>query len=203
MARRRIDEVDPNKMLLLTGLGLFAVVTPLIGGGLVPVPTARMTPSSARMLSIVEQFEWPTAKSNVLRPAHSRLVHRSLPKPAPPMFMVAPPEIQAQMPLIIIVPEPQLPAEGTASALSDAADDTEALVCRPPQQLPGSQFKGPRVCLSRQMWDEYKSKGLVLMPDGRTVVPSFDQTRRPIPIACTSMGFGASNAANRMTNCGL
>lgn len=203
MTRRRIDDVEPNKMLLLAGFGLFSVVTPFVSGGLVPAPTALMTPSSARMLAIVEQVARPTPpKPEVSWPEPQRLIHRPVRIPPPPMTMVAPPAIQAQIP-IVIVAEPQLPAESNTSAIGDAVHDADTLVCRRPQPLPESRFMGPRVCLSRQMWDEYRSKGLVLMPDGRTVGPSFDQTRRPIPIVCTSMQITASNATNGITNCRL
>jgi beta-lactamase regulating signal transducer with metallopeptidase domain len=193
--RRAIDDVDPNKILLLTGLGVFAVLTPLVVGGLVPAPNVHTLRSLVQALATEQQVIEPVPETlHRFRPARHRSAHHSAPEFPFAAAIVAAPTIHADIP-IIILPEPQLEAD---SSQSNSAE-TDAPVCRPPQRLPNSQLLGPQVCLSKQTWDRYKARGLVLMPDGRTLELSYNQTRTPI--LCLSMVITASNAANFNTIC--
>jgi hypothetical protein len=195
MVRRRIDDVDPNKILLLTGLGLLAVLTPLITGGLIPTPKLHTLQSFSRVVGTVQQARLTAvAVSDEVRPARNRSVHHSAPASPLSASVVAAPRIQVDMP-VIILPEPEL-SEGSSQSVADASD---APVCRPPQRLPNSQLMGPQVCLSKKTWDRYKAQDLVLMPDGRTLVASYDKTGSTI--SCMSMVTGASNGSNWATTC--
>ncbi len=185
--RRSIDDVDPNKILLLIGLGIFTVLTPLVIGGLVPAPNVHTLRSLVQALATEQQFMEPVPEAfHRFRPTRHRSVHHySAPELPPAATIVAAPTIHADMP-IIILPEPQLKAD---SSQSNSAE-TDAPVCRPPQRLPNSQFMGPQVCLSKQTWDRYKARGLVLMPDGRTLEASYTHTT---PMHCSVAGGGASS----------
>ena len=57
-------------------------------------------------------------------------------------------------------------------ALPDQPQDADAIVCRPPQQLPGQRLYGPKVCKPRQVWDDLHRQGLDIGPDGESVVAS-------------------------------
>ena len=57
-------------------------------------------------------------------------------------------------------------------ALPDQPQDADAVVCRPPQQLPGQRLYGPRVCKAQRQWDDLHQQGLDIGPDGVSVVAS-------------------------------
>jgi hypothetical protein len=48
----------------------------------------------------------------------------------------------------------------------------DAIICRPPQELPGQRLSGPRVCKPRRQWDDLHRQGLDISPDGQSVVES-------------------------------
>lgn len=199
MTERRIDDLDPNKILLLAGLSLFAVITPFVTGGLVPAQNVRTLQSLVQVFADRQQVVQPvTVATHKFRAARHRSVHHLKSVSVPPPTIISAPRIYAEMPLVIL-PEPQLSAESNTST----AEDTDRLVCRPPERLPDSQLMGPQVCLSKQTWDNYKARGLVLMPDGWTVMPSFQQLRRSSPVVCLGTGFGASNATSWTATCRL
>jgi hypothetical protein len=191
MARRNSDQVDPNKILLLAGLGACVVMMPLLLGGLkqaAPMPLLQslvraMAPADIR----IGETPIPAAKP---RPARH-------PLPAPPRpetKLVAAPELDTSMP-IIVAAAPQLAAEPVDTAKPDP------LVCRPPQQLADSRLLGPRVCLPQQQWDQFKARGLVLQPDGRTLAPGYEETRLLRPMTCKSVGTNASAATSWYVIC--
>ena len=154
MVRRKVDDVDPNKILLLTGLSLLAVLTPLVTGGLVAAPNIHALQSLVHMLATKQQVRQPPVEiPDKSRPVRHRHIHHFAPESPPPAAVTAAPTIQADMP-IIILPVPQLTAD--SSHTSAAAADPP--VCRPPQRLPDSRLMGPQVCLSRQTWERYKAK---------------------------------------------
>jgi len=195
MIGRGGDDVDPNKILLLTGLGLFAVLTPFVAGGLAPAPRVQMLHSLVQPFAVEQQIRPPVVETPAWsRPVRHHSVRPSEPISSPPTSLVAAPTIRADMPMIIL-PEPELEADTTRSS----TEATDTLVCRPAQRLPDSQFMGPRVCLSKQTWDRYSAEGLVLMPDGRTLVGSYDRTRPPMQ--CISVGTGASQTAKFIPIC--
>jgi hypothetical protein len=60
---------------------------------------------------------------------------------------------------------------------------------------------GPQVCLPQREWDRFKSQGLVLLPDGKTLAAAYDRSRWSNPITCMSTGTGASTANNWVVLC--
>jgi hypothetical protein len=188
MARRDIDEVDPNKILLLAGLGFLIILTPLVTGGLKPAATAPLVQNFAQLLA-------PTGGEAVQQVAsvRPRLRHRIVPDPVQVQkrFVTAP-AIDASMP-VIVLPTPRLAAE--AAEISDAT--SEALVCRPPQHLPSSHLMGPQVCLPQRDWDRFQAQGLELMPDGRTLSASFNKASHS-EIGCKNTASRVSGASNAL-----
>jgi beta-lactamase regulating signal transducer with metallopeptidase domain len=193
MVRRETHEVDPNKILLLAGLGAFAVAMPLVLGGLKPAAPARLMQSLVQAITPAER---PVELAPAPMPAApARRTHHLAPlaplKPA--TRLVAAPDIDASLP-IIVVPSPQLaePAE---------AAKPETQVCRPPQRLRDSRLMGPQVCLPQRIWDQFRAKGVVLQPDGKTFAMGYEETRLLRPMTCQSMGTNASAATNWFVAC--
>jgi len=191
MVKRDIDAVDPNKILLLAGLGFLVILTPLVTGGLKPAATAPLVQSVVQILAPAESDNPPAQSVITPRPRHHSFA-QAAPVPVPERFVAAP-AIDVSMPMIVL-PTPQLAAE--PAEIIDAKN--EALVCRPPQRLPASRLQGPQVCLPQQEWDRLKAHGLVLMPDGHTLAASNDMSH---PIVCESVLIGASTAINVNVAC--
>ena len=79
--------------------------------------------------------------------------------------------------LILSAVEPavaQVQTQVTVPALTLPAQpqDGDAVVCRPPQQLPGQRLYGPKVCKSQREWDDLHRQGFDIGPDGQSVVAS-------------------------------
>jgi beta-lactamase regulating signal transducer with metallopeptidase domain len=186
MTRRDIVDIDPNKILLLAGLGAFVVMTPLVVGGLKQASPAPLVHELARMFVPAESRIAPVT------PAHPRhAVHRVAKIPAPPeKRLVAAPRIDASQPFVIL-PTPELAAEPVENTAP------ERLVCRPPQRMSDSRLMGPQVCLPQRVWDKFKAQGQVLLPDGRTMAISYDEQ----PLTCMSVGTNASAATNWYVAC--
>lgn len=66
------------------------------------------------------------------------------------------------------------------------------VVCRAPQQVPGSRLLGPRVCRINAVWAQYQKDGMDIAPDGIRAVPS-EKYRSSHPVNCrpTSPGGGS------------
>jgi len=63
----------------------------------------------------------------------------------------------------------------TGQALRDNPDgkgDPDAVVCRKPQQLPGSHLMAPPVCKFNRDWAQIRKNGNDVSPDGRNIVES-------------------------------
>jgi beta-lactamase regulating signal transducer with metallopeptidase domain len=189
MARREIDDVDPNKILLLAGLGLFILLTPFVTGGLKPISTPPLVQNLVQALTPAASSE-PVRASAVLRP-HSR--HRVAPKPV---------SLRAQEKLVAAsVSDPGIPIIiiPTPPVMADAAESAkhELLVCRPPQHLPSSHLMGPQVCLPQQDWDRFKAQGLELMPDGYTLGIRYRAAAHG-EIGCKNTASRVSGASNAL-----
>jgi hypothetical protein len=195
MARRDASEVDPRKILLLVALGLLTVATPLVTGGLKSVPA--LSQSLARIVAPLEQASLAPAVAEtvpVIAPAqeknrHQR--HKSLPQTASPIHqnLLTAPSIEVTAP-VIIVPAPQIATENSTPATE--AGDKDVEVCRPPQRLPESRLLGPRICLPKSEWERIRQQGMVLLPDGRTMVTDYERQRALNPRTCTSPTPNAS-----------
>ena len=185
MATRDADEVAPQKILLLAGLSLFAILTPFVTGGLKPAAAPQLVQRFTQLLAPsagIAPAVRPQGRHKIL--AHSAAARR------PRDYALAAPAIDASQP-IIIVPLPQIasepqPIEETTAAASDAR------VCRPPQQLAGSRLLGPEVCLPKQEWDRLKAQGLQLLPDGKSVAALHDNSRVSVPYYCSAPRTGTA-----------
>jgi len=190
MVRRDPDAVDPNKILLLAGLGALVVMTPLVLGGLKQAAPARLVQSLVQAIA-------PAAPAPPVAPVPQPRWTQHMTRPAfvkPESRLVSAPDIDASIP-IIVVPSPQLAPEPVETAAP------EILVCRAPQQFRDSRLLGPQVCLPQRVWDRFKAQGLVLQPDGKTLTMGYDDTRLLRPMTCQSMGTNASAATNWFIAC--
>jgi beta-lactamase regulating signal transducer with metallopeptidase domain len=199
MKRTEPLEVYPGKIVLLAGLALITVTGPLIMGGLRTAPVVQLTRSLAAAFVPLAPRQTEVA-TPMPRPRPVRITSpRRQPGPSPDMpaevraATLTAPVITASAPLAII-PVPELDTE-------QRSDVPEKTVCRPPQQLARSRFIGPEVCLTQQMWDRIAEQNLVLMPDGRTLVASFEkknalQARICLPVTGTRITVNAP-----MINC--
>ena len=81
--------------------------------------------------------------------------------------------------------------------------DPDTMVCRAPQQVPGSRLSGPQVCKTNAVWARYRKDGMDVAPDGVHDVPS-EKYRSAHPMACRPATAGGSSASNAMqTNLGM
>jgi hypothetical protein len=190
MLRRDADEVDPHKIVLLTGLGVFVVLMPLVLGSLKQASPEPLVRSLVRAMAPAGTQDEPAPAAMLpVQPRHLRHTAAEAAPARPEMRAVAAPDIDASMP-VIVVPSPQLAADMAETATA------EAPVCRPPQHLPDSRLMGPQVCLPQQEWDRFKSQGWVLLPDGKTLAAGFDRSHWSTPMTCVSIANGASTASS-------
>ncbi|MBA2590204.1 MAG: M48 family metalloprotease [Alphaproteobacteria bacterium] len=61
------------------------------------------------------------------------------------------------------------------------AMDSDPVICRLPQQLPGSRLSGPRTCLLQSQWAQLRSRNQDIAPDGRQVVATLAFDNGGIP----------------------
>ena len=61
------------------------------------------------------------------------------------------------------------------------AADSDPVVCRLPQPLPGSRLFGPRTCLPQSEWAQLRSQHADITPDGRQVVATLAYYNGSIP----------------------
>ena len=204
MARQDIQDIDVGRKFLLAALGAIVVMAPLMVGGLKSAPATLMAQSLAqgftKVLSPLEQAgdQAPVITETASPAAPVREMKRhSLHGTAlgssiqPRQTALVAPAIDVSMP-VIIVPIPQL--DSGPAAPQAVASDTDTLVCRPPQQLPGTRMAGPRVCLPKAEWDRIRQQGLQLMPDGKTLATNYEKERSLNPRNCPAIPAGASTA---------
>jgi hypothetical protein len=141
---------------------------PLLAGMLGTAPISDIAVRAAAVLAA------PQLIAPVLTPAIS------MPKIVPTHYARAvvavpqPHQIVARVtsdigPIFIVTPDLSLTSADTAPAAE------EPRICRRPQQLVGSHLSGPAVCLLQSEWDRLKEQNLVLMPDGRELVGSYEK----------------------------
>lgn len=197
MMKRDIDDVDPHKILLLAGLGAFALMAPLAIGGMKPAAPAPLVQSLVHMFTPAQTKAIPAVRHAPILQQHA---HRTAPPAGPRPLQqrtVAAPPLDAGQPIIIVF-SPQLPSQ--AAEEPPAAKDT--IVCRPPQQLRGSRLLGPQVCMPRQEWDRLAAQGLQLMPDGRTIAAGYEREHSLNAPSCRPAVVNTSNAAQTLSfNC--
>jgi len=196
MLRRDVDDVDPHKILLLAGLGAIAVMTPLVIGGLKQASPAPLVQSLVQTLVPAELVPHPVL---IMAPSQHKRVLPSNPAPRPVQRLVAAPDLDTSLPIFILA-LPQLESQIRPKS-PIAASAADAIVCRPPQQLPDSRLRGPEVCLPMMKWDRLRAHGQHLMPDGKTVAAGYDETRLLRPMTCRSVGTNTSAATNWYVDC--
>jgi beta-lactamase regulating signal transducer with metallopeptidase domain len=180
MTRREVDEVDPRKILLLAVLSAFAVMVPLVAGGLRPIPAAQIVQRVTQLLAPAEQTVPPVLEA--APSPHKTLKRMPVVRPMHRSTLTAP-SIEPGVP-VIVVPMPQLAQDIPAQPEASESASGDPLVCRPPQNLPDSRLLGPRVCLRQKEWDWMKARGLQLLPDGRTLAGLHDGSRVTAPFFC-------------------
>ena len=91
----------------------------------------------------------------------------------------------------------------TDQALRDNPDgkgDPATVICRKPQQIPGSRLMGPPVCKANAEWAQIRKDGNDVSPDGRDIVPS-EKARALNGATCLpSMPAGANGMAGHNPN---
>jgi beta-lactamase regulating signal transducer with metallopeptidase domain len=91
--------------------------------------------------------------------------------------------------IVFLSAAPALPSQ---AAPEEAASAT---VCRSPQQLPGSRFFAPKVCLGREQWTRLAAQGYEIAPDGRQLVQAdaYVRNRERRPTDCLMVNSGGSS----------
>ena len=195
MARKELSELDCGRKALLTTLLAVSVIAPFATGGLKPAPVAEL----GRRLASVLVPPAPNGERHALQviklPPHNANRHRARRSASQGSMEIhhadlVPPAIKVA-PSFIFATAPQLDTSQPV-----ATDDLERKVCRPPQQLPDSRLFGPQVCLSKIEWDRIREHGLVLMPDGRTLVASFEKQNSLKGRTCSYAGVSASTVGS-------
>jgi hypothetical protein len=203
MAGRTAADMESGKGLLLALAALTAIALPLAGGMMTSAPMAVLARKVAHVVATPQALSLPALLAPAQAfsqpsPQHRIAVRRvvavqALPAPAP-----------VPQPVTMIAPAPMaLPAVMTIEAvrvvpLPAASGNSDTLVCRRPQQLEGSRFVGPRVCLHQSEWQALADQGKDVAPDGRTLIDlaAFEKDRSLNAPSCrqTVMGIGASTA---------
>jgi beta-lactamase regulating signal transducer with metallopeptidase domain len=198
MVNRTAADLESGKGLLLALAALTAIALPLAGGMMSATPMTALARKVAATLATAP-----------LAPAQALLQPPPVQLLAPPRYKVVAPRIviakTAEMPLI--TPSLAAPiAESVAPRIESIrvvplplpAQNSDTQVCRRPQQLPGSRFLGPRVCLQQSEWQALADQGKDVAPDGRTLIDlaAFERDRSLNAPSCrqTLMGTGASTA---------
>jgi beta-lactamase regulating signal transducer with metallopeptidase domain len=197
LENRPIHDVGEAKsMLLLSGAAL-AVMLPLLAGGMATNPVAHI---AGRVVStIVAQavplsfVAAPKASKTEHKPAAYRRRHVAAVLPVIPVRVVVAPVamVSAETKVVAPVPAVAMPEPNSRPAFVDAPvavvalqDDATAVVCRSPQQLPGSHFRGPRVCRSEGEWAALRQQGKDIDADGHSIVEVAGGGNRPDSQAC-------------------
>jgi len=179
--------LSPAKRLLLTGTAALALTLPVMAGFPLMVQVKQevvaVQARAQEAITAMAQQMTPRTDDAALRP---RLKTLAVPALAPPVFQIAPIQIEsgrqadaallaaAAPPPVADTPAAAAPppaAKEVATALSPAGTgDPDAITCRAPQPLPSSRLPGPQVCKSNRQWAELRARHQDIGPDGRTIV---------------------------------
>jgi len=88
-------------------------------------------------------------------------------------------------------------AAKTYAANPDGKGDPAAITCRHPQALPGKRLLGPEVCRNNADWAQFAKDGVIVSPDGTTLLPS-EKQRSLNPAACGPTA-GSAPTTNAMS----
>jgi len=191
------QDLPPGTGMLLAMAGAATLMLPIAAGML---GTSPLTPIAARMESAlntalpmaVPQLAPPAPKP---RPAHRR-VRAHVAPPIKEAAVAQPPRMEipsppmaapAQIVSVIRVALPALPAE------------SDEMLCRRPETLPGKRLAGPSICKSEREWAQLKAQGLDVAPDGSIYERfAYEKSRSLAARACATTGPGATTG-NRWT----
>jgi beta-lactamase regulating signal transducer with metallopeptidase domain len=168
MAREPIIGLHPAKGTLLALGGALALMLPLAAGMLGTAPVSTLAAKVATVLAasqLAAPVLAPAPPLRKVRAAHPVPTQETMAKASPHQVVA---RVDTDVGIIVNTP-PAFAAETAAAE--------EPMVCRRPQQLPGSHLSGPMVCLHQSDWDALKKRNLVLLPDGRTVVAELERRR--------------------------
>ena len=99
----------------------------------------------------------------------------------------------------------QTPANTGAKSYArepDGKGDPAAITCRYPQALQGSRLMGPEVCRPNADWAQFAKQGMVVAPDGTTLVPS-EKARSLNPAACGPVQMPGGATQGNIANTGM
>lgn len=205
MAGRTAADLESGKGLLLALAALTAIALPLAGGMMTSAPMAVLARKVAHTLAtpqVLPALLAPVQTFTQAPPQQQRMV--TVRKVA--AAKTAPASAPVPQPVPTITPAPvNLPAVMTIEAvrvvpLPAATGAGDTLVCRRPEQLAGSRFMGPRVCLHQSEWQILADQGKDVAPDGRTLIDlaAFEKDRSLNAPSCRQLvtGTGASTATS-------
>jgi len=188
LRNRPVNDVESAKGALLALVALLSVTLPLLAGGLGSGPVNGLARRVATVLAAPAQLVPAAVMSDaqlvpdkpVVPPRHVRRHVAPVPAPAPradvsdnpePATAAAAPPAAPATTLSPAAAVPQASASADVSADAKApADDSDVMVCRRPQPLPGSRFDGPQVCRSAGEWAQLRAQGKDIGADGRSIV---------------------------------
>lgn len=199
MSNRGSEDADGARILLLSGLGMTALLLPLLAGapGSAPVnQLARVVASSVLQAPELPQLTF---------------IKPSMPHVAPPVIVVAEtPAATSVEPTpaasVFVVPPPEKTGDVIVTKVSAAMPELEPLdptVCRKPQPLTGTRLLGPSVCLKVSEWASLYTSGRTMSPDGRAAVSlaNYEKARSLVPPApCSTFTVGASTGFQKINS---
>lgn len=214
MSNPRHDDADGGRILLLAGLGMAALMLPLLAGAPGSAPVTQLARQMA--VSVLHAPQLPLLAPTI------EFITPSAPHVEPPVIRVAeapsaPPPEEELVPADRIAAAPSAEMQSVTPGATQGAPenaimtkvsaappplaDEDAIVCRPPQHLAVSHLKGPRVCLKTSEWAAIHAKGYTVSPDGRALVAmtSYERNRSLAPNNCSG-GLGASSHSGSATN---
>jgi len=86
-------------------------------------------------------------------------------------------------------------AQGAGAQTPTGEGAPAAVSCRPPQLLPGSRLKGPKICKTNAVWAQYRRDGMDVAPDGVHDVPG-EKYHSTHPLSCRPATAGGSGTSN-------
>lgn len=200
MVNRTAADLESHKGLLLAFAALTAIALPL-ASGMTSAPITVLARTVAHTLAAPQAISLPAliapAQTFIQPTPRAAVAARKTPVKASPVSAQTPQTITVVAPVPVTLPVVMTVEAVRVVPLSPDAGSAP-LVCRRPQQLPGSRFMGPPVCLPQSEWKALADQGKDMGPDGRTVIDlaAFEKDRSLNAPSCrqTVMGAGASTA---------
>lgn len=163
------EDADGARILLLGGLGLATLMLPLLAGAPGSAPVNRL----ARQVASSVLYAPP----GLLTLPQMKFITPAAPHVEPPRIVVAeampapPPVAESALAAeIVIAPVVEKTASVIATKVSAAPPQSNDVLCRKPQRLPGSRLLGPSVCLKVSEWEALRAAGQDIAPDGRAII---------------------------------